>query len=404
MTKVEFHPLADIFPLMQGPDFDALAEDIRSNGLRERITVTSDGKIIDGRNRYLACLKAKVEPKFDEYKGKGNLLAYVISKNLHRRHLDESQRGMVAARLATMKRGHPESNPSIEGFTAKQAASLLNVSHATVERARTVLEHGSPELIRAVDQGEVAVSKAAQSIPRAPADAPKERKPAEVPTFNRTNDNIEWAFWSWNPVTGCKHGCDYCYARDIANRFYPEKFEPTFHPERLAAPANTKPIIGDLIGGRNVFVCSMADLFGKWVPRKWIDAVFEQVIAAPQWNFLFLTKFPQRLCEFEWPENAWCGTTVDTQARVKNAEQSFQKIKAKVKWLSCEPMMERLTFENLKMFDWLVIGGASESTQTPAFQPKWEWVEHLMSQARKAGCRIYFKPNLTVRPKEYPEQ
>lgn len=225
--------------------------------------------------------------------------------------------------------------------------------------------------------------------------------------FNRTNENIEWAWWSWNPVTGCKHNCDYCYARDIAERFYPQKFKPTFYKERLACPVNTalpKEAKTD-IGARNVFVCSMADLFGSWVPEKWIQSVIDVCAANTRWNFLFLTKFPQRYAEFEFPTNAWLGTTADMQKRVKNAEKAFGSIRGgSVRWLSCEPLMEDLTFSNLKLFDWIVIGGASKSSRTPAFQPKWDWVDHLYTQARKAKCRVYFKPNLEVRPREYPEK
>src|SRR5262249_29637310 len=77
-----------------------------------------------------------------------------------------------------------------------------------------------------------------------------------------------------------------------------------------------------------------------------------------------------------------------------NAERSFAGVQAGVKWLSCEPLLERLTFSSLAMFDWVVIGGCSRGTQTPEFQPPWEWVEHLMGQARAAGCQIYVKPNL----------
>ncbi len=222
--------------------------------------------------------------------------------------------------------------------------------------------------------------------------------------FNRTNEKIEWAKWSWNPVTGCKHGCPYCYARDKANRIYPEKFEPTYRPERLSAPQNMKvpKKAATDIGERNVFVCSMADLFGKWVPKDWIESVVKAVREAPQWNFLFLTKFPQRYLEFEFPRNAWLGTTVDVQHRVAKAEEVFQHLRNNIRWLSCEPMLERLEFTNLKVFDWVVIGGCSRSSQTPASQPEWGWVEDLMVQARKAECLIYFKPNLEVRPREYP--
>jgi len=150
-----------------------------------------------------------------------------------------------------------------------------------------------------------------------------------------------------------------------------------------------------------VFVCSMADLFGEWVPQEWIDAVLEAVRAAPQWNFLFLTKNPKRLAGIDWPDNAWVGTTVDCQKRVAAAEKAFAKITARVKFLSCEPLLEKLTFENLKVFDWLIIGpkrvGAGHE------QPEWEWVESLLRQARQAKLRVYFKPHLTVRPREYPE-
>jgi protein gp37 len=156
------------------------------------------------------------------------------------------------------------------------------------------------------------------------------------------------------------------------------------------------------VGEKNVFTGSMTDLFGKWVPQDWIDAVFHEVVHAAEWNFLFLTKFPQRLAEQDWPSNAWVGTTVDRQARVATAERSFRGVKAGVRWLSCEPMLERLTFTSLEMFDWVVIGGASESSQTPASQPPTEWIEHLVRQARDAGCQVYFKTNLGYRPREYP--
>jgi len=235
--------------------------------------------------------------------------------------------------------------------------------------------------------------------------------------FNKQDsDNIEWARWSWNPVTGCLHNCAYCYARDIANRFYPQGFEPVFIPERLNAPSNTKlpdldkfdnPV--DKVGWRNVFTCSMADLFGKWVPQEWIEAVLEQVRNNPQWTFLFLTKFPIRMAEFEYPSNVWLGTSVDYQWAVERAEKAFTKIKASgfsgVCWLSCEPMMERLTFSSLDMFDWVVMGGSSKSTQTPEFKPPFEWINHLYNQARGANCEIYQKTNLLgTRELGYPIQ
>jgi len=98
------------------------------------------------------------------------------------------------------------------------------------------------------------------------------------------------------------------------------------------------------------------------------------------------------------------GCTVDGQARVTTAEQSFQGLRATVRWLSVEPMQERLTFHDLSMFHWLVFGGktASYFNNTPAGQPEWAWVEHLWQQARAAGLRVYWKENLKVKPKEVP--
>ena len=227
-------------------------------------------------------------------------------------------------------------------------------------------------------------------------------KPAHKSQFNQTNDNIEWAPYSWNPVVGCKMGCPYCYARDIAVRFY-EDFEPRFKPERLDAPGNTPLPKSTEPGSNNVFVCSMADLFGDWVPEEWISEVLGAVQLHPEWNFLFLTKNPKRLPNYIWPKNAWVGTTVDCQARVKAAEEAFKDVNASVKFLSCEPMRERLVFSDLSMFHWIIIGGQSANTKMQEFQPEWDWVTEIILKARENDLKIYFKPNLRpARLREYP--
>jgi protein gp37 len=146
----------------------------------------------------------------------------------------------------------------------------------------------------------------------------------------------------------------------------------------------------------------MADLFGNWVPAQWIETVLDIARQADQWNFLMLTKFPQRMAEFEFPANVWCGTTVDCQARVANAERALRRISAPVKWLSLEPLIEKIEID-FSLAQWVVIGGASASTQTPEWKPPRRWVIDLTNRAMDAGCKVYHKTNLNdKRLREYP--
>jgi protein gp37 len=224
----------------------------------------------------------------------------------------------------------------------------------------------------------------------------------DTSNFNeQKGPDIEWAQWSWNPITGCLHDCPYCYARDIAHqermaKVYPYGFEPTLHPPRLTAPQSMKVPSEATTDTRfkNVFTGSMSDIFGRWVPTEWIEAILVQVRQAKQWNFLFLTKFPNRMAEFDFPPNAWVGTSVDLQARIPAAEKAFAKINAKVKWISVEPMLEPLKFKQLDLFNWIVVGGASSSTKTPEWRPPAAWVFDLRAQAEAVGIPFYAKHNL----------
>ena len=169
MSAKPCHPAAETFPLLEGSAFRDLVADLQAHGLREPIVVDAQGLILDGRNRSRACLAASVVPHYRVWDGIGSPLAYVLSANLHRRHLDESQRAMVAARLATLKQGARTDLSSIdERLSQSQAAVLLNVAVPSITRARGVLEAGSPELIRAVDQGQISVSQASQIAAEAP--------------------------------------------------------------------------------------------------------------------------------------------------------------------------------------------------------------------------------------------
>jgi hypothetical protein len=152
MNTLEFHPYADLFPLIEGEEFDALVADIKANGLHEPIMLYDDGKILDGRNRYRACLKADIAPKFVQFRDIPpptiSPISYVISRNINRRHLTTQQRIAIAAELSTMKLGdnqhtaatdeEPRQNcrPSERKMGAGLAAQLMKVSTRSVGAAK----------------------------------------------------------------------------------------------------------------------------------------------------------------------------------------------------------------------------------------------------------------------------
>ena len=159
------HQLADIFPLMEGDEFAALVEDIKANGLREPITLYED-KILDGRNRYRAVVKAELqyrlkEENFRPYTG-SDPLGFVVSANLHRRHLNESQRAAIAAKLVTTTFGSNQYNRATVGN--KQAAIMLGVSEATVKMAKDVAKKAAPEISQLVQKGELRLGAAKQLL------------------------------------------------------------------------------------------------------------------------------------------------------------------------------------------------------------------------------------------------
>lgn len=440
-----------------------LIESVRSKGVINPLLITFDNRIINGHRRWDAAQKCGllaipvVEfPSHDEL----DILEALIESNRQRVKTNEQIgreasaiseiEGERAKRRMDHKAGEPMGSvPQVKGSVREIVGQKLGVDGGTAMRAATVVktidrlnengDHRAAENLRttlnqnvrkayetAQDRGYIAPPPQRVDPKPEPKTAdyitldhwnelgPQEKQVLLTPElsgakFNdQKNDNIEWALWSWNPVTGCKHNCPYCYARDIAERFYEQKFEPAFIPSRLSAPQNTRvPSEAQTnIGYKNVFTCSMADLFGRWVPTEWIQAVLDSVSAAPQWNFLFLTKFPIRMAEFDFPDNAWVGTTVDCQARVKPAEDAFRRINARIKWLSCEPMLEPLEFSDLGMFQWIVIGGSSKSTQTPEWHPPRAWISRVETKAHEVGCMVYEKTNLfpLIRLREYPGQ
>ena len=162
LKEYEFHPIANVFPLMSNIEMAEFTKNIREIGLQEPGLLFED-KILDGRNRYLACREIGVEFTASVYHG-DNPIAKVVSLNLHRRHLTDSQRAVVASDIAKLRHGHnrwSKLDLSIDSSTIPQleAAKLMNVGVGTVRRARRV-EKEAPELMEKIKNGAMSVNGA----------------------------------------------------------------------------------------------------------------------------------------------------------------------------------------------------------------------------------------------------
>ena len=160
--EYEFHRISQVFPLISDAEIDELAEDIKANGLTHPIILFEE-KILDGRNRYLACKKGGVEPTFCEYTG-DTPIQFSLSLNLHRRHLTLSQRAAIAVELATLPQGARTDLASNEArFSQSEAADTMDVSRSTVQRAAEV-RTADPELLDQVKAGEISLEDARRAI------------------------------------------------------------------------------------------------------------------------------------------------------------------------------------------------------------------------------------------------
>lgn len=205
--------------------------------------------------------------------------------------------------------------------------------------------------------------------------------------MNRTK--IEWTDYSWNPITGCKHGCWYCYAKKLTQRFkkiFPYGFEPTFYPERLKEPWECKK-------PSKIFVCSIADLFAPWTPKAWRNAVLQSVAQCPIPHiFQLLTKNPERCLEYAFKENVWVGTTVTNENEDWRNIEEIKKIDASVRFVSFEPLLGQFPHDiSLKGLQWIIIGKLTGSKRIK-IQDK--WVNDIFKQARQLGIPVFMKNNL----------
>lgn len=212
------------------------------------------------------------------------------------------------------------------------------------------------------------------------------------------NTKIEWTDMSWNPVTGCKHTCKYCYARQIAHRFkgqkaFPRGFEPMFHPERLNQPIKRKK-------PTKIFCCSMSDLFGDWVPKEWITKTLDTIRQSPQHTFQILTKNPKRLKEFSFPQNIWLGTTTETNNIAKNRIPYLLECNAKIKFISAEPIQGIIQTDTCKGLDWLIVGWVTGPQKQV---PNLFWVDSVIKAGMELNIPVFEKPNTNrIGPKNFP--
>lgn len=205
------HKAAEIFPMMSAEEFNGLVADIREHGLLEPIVMVGD-EILDGRNRFKACIAAGIAPRTVQWDGKGIPHDFVVSHNLHRRHLNTGERGLIAARLATLKMGdvksqtsqsvsHGVENQTPPPITISQAAKMMNVSRATVSDGKTVLANASPEEIAAVKRGEVSLDHLAANLRGGPRAERKEHGPKRNPKGDKKrNKSIRLNAQVWRNV------------------------------------------------------------------------------------------------------------------------------------------------------------------------------------------------------------
>lgn len=227
--------------------------------------------------------------------------------------------------------------------------------------------------------------------------------------------------YSWNPITGCLNGCPYCYARRLANTrlrnvylnnkelascpsptraHVNDPFYPRFWPEKLwlhrgdydKAYPSRNAYQSAREKAKGIFVCDMGDLFGKGVPDDWTRQVLAVVECHPQHRFYLLTKQPQNLAAFSpFPSNAWVGVSATNQAMFDEGLAHLLKIKATVRFMSVEPMLEPVRKPSRWLCpDFIIIGAQTNPTKLPELN----WVMNLEADYEDEGVALFEKDSL----------
>ncbi|PAP75075.1 DUF5131 family protein [Rubrivirga marina] len=227
-------------------------------------------------------------------------------------------------------------------------------------------------------------------------------------TFNNTGKLVGWAMYSTNGSTGCTHRCGrrFCYASDLALKFYPQAFVPTLHPARLDAFDHTPVPDPDRSPEwarewfRSVFYGSMTDIMNGVFPDWWIQAVIDEIAAHPEWHVFVLTKLAGRLGDFVWPPNVMVGVTVTTQSEVRAAAAGLAAVRGGGgKWVSVEPYLGPIDPAPLLDAEatFFAVGGQSATRWDGERQPDPAWVRDLVGAVWARGGHVYIKDNTDFR-------
>jgi ParB-like chromosome segregation protein Spo0J len=167
--EIKTRPAAEVFPRLLKSGLDELAANIKLTGLQNPIILHPDGSILDGVHSYKACLIAEVQPRFEIWKGQpGEECRFVLSQNLHRRHLNDRQRSIVAGKIAKLERGKPK-QANLSLMTQREAAAALNVTERNARTGRKIVKDAPPNIVALVTADKLSL-RAAEAVAKASDD------------------------------------------------------------------------------------------------------------------------------------------------------------------------------------------------------------------------------------------